>query len=450
MPNSPTQNSHDNVENILNSRPLKRVVVLGANGTMGFQSGALFAGAGLEVVFLARTRDKAEDGRRGAEKAVRASAVSKKITVGSYSEDLAAAVKDADLVFEAVAENFDIKDKLFADVDAHRKKDSIVATVSSGLSISDLAAGRSESFQKNFLGLHFFNPPQVIVGTELIPGDKTDPEVMDFIDHYVTRRLGRITIRTANTAGFAGNRIGFKVLNEVAQLAEEIGPLLCDRLVGCYTGRAMTPLATIDLVGWDVHRAIVDNICDKLEDEAIDTLKMPAYMRALLEKGMLGAKSGGGFFKSKKGEERQVLDIASGNYVPVSSVSLPKLDFIDEAVFHHRMGSYEKAMGTLLTATGKEADIAKKVVAGYISYALCRVGEVCNGAEGIDLIMGAGFNWAPPSVLVDTLGLKETVALIEGAGLRVPPVLAHAVKDGFTGRFFNDSRLNIGKFFVAK
>lgn len=450
MSNSPTDNSHLDVEAVLNSRPLKRVVVLGANGTMGFQSGALFAGAGLEVVFLARSRDKAEEGREGAEKAVRASAVSKKISVGSYSEDLAAAVSSADLIFEAVAENFTIKDKLFEQVDAHRQEHAIVATVSSGLSITDLAAKRSASFQKNFLGLHFFNPPQVIVGTELIAGANTNPSVMDFVDLYVTKRLGRITIRTANTAGFAGNRIGFKVLNEVAQLAENIGPLLCDRLVGCYTGRAMTPLATIDLVGWDVHRAIVDNICDKLKDEAIDTLKMPAYMRTLMDKGVLGAKSGGGFFKSKKGAETQVLDVASGNYVPVSSISLPKLPFIDEAIFHHRIGNYKKAMGTLLTAEGSEAKIAKKVVAGYISYALCRVGEVCDGAEGIDLIMGAGFNWAPPSVLVDTFGLNETITLIKEAELKVPPVLQQAAEKKFNGRFFNDNRLNIGKFFVAK
>src|SRR5207244_15440 len=133
-----------------------------------------------------------------------------------------------------------------------------------------------------------------IVGTELIPGKDTDPRLCDFIDAYATKRLGRVMIRTADTPGFAGNRVGFKVLNEVAQLAEEHGPLLVDRVVGPYTGRAMPPLATIDLVGWDIHRAIVDNIYKQTSDEVHPTLKLPGYMAGLIEKGVLGNKTGGG------------------------------------------------------------------------------------------------------------------------------------------------------------
>ena len=105
-------------------------------------------------------------------------------------------------------------------------------------------------------------------------------------------------IRTADTPGFAGNRVGFKVLNEAAQLAEEHGPVLVERLVGPYTGRALTPLATVDLVGWDIHRAIVDNIHKHAPDEAHATLRLPGVHGASARaKGMLGNKSGGGFFK---------------------------------------------------------------------------------------------------------------------------------------------------------
>jgi 3-hydroxyacyl-CoA dehydrogenase len=433
---------------ILTSRPLRRVVVLGANGTMGYQSGALFAGAGVDVTFLARTKEKAEGGREGAANAVRAAAIKNKISVGSY-DDLADAVKDADLVFEALAENFDIKAEIFEKVDAARRDDAMVATVSSGLSITDLAAPRSESFQKNFCGLHFFNPPQVIVGTELIGGEKTDPEVLDFLHVYSEKKLGRMMIRTANTAGFAGNRVGFKVLNEAAQLAEEHGPLLIDKLVGPYTGRALSPLATIDLVGWDVHKAIVDNVVDKCAetDEVIDTYKLPAYMQKLIDQGVLGTKSGGGFFKRDADKQKLVLDIATGEYKPASEVKLPELPFVKEVAFLHSIGDYKRGMECFLEAKGPEAELARKVIAGYVAYSFNRVGEVTETITGIDGIMASGFNWAPPSYLVDLWGLDNTIGLLEKHGLKVAKVLREAKADT---PLFNEPRLSVGKYFVGR
>ena len=144
--------------------------------------------------------------------------------------------------------------------------------MTSGLSINALAEGRSESFRRNFLGLHFFNPPNVIVGTELDRRARdTDPELVDFVEAFARDDSSAARSCAPRTRPrFAGNRVGFKVLNEAAQLAEEHGPLLVDRIVGPYTGRALTPLATIDLVGWDIHRAIVDNIYKNTHDEAHD------------------------------------------------------------------------------------------------------------------------------------------------------------------------------------
>jgi 3-hydroxyacyl-CoA dehydrogenase len=434
---------------LVETRPLRKVVVLGANGTMGFRSGALFASAGLPVTFLARDREKAEVGREKAARAVRSTALKNKIDVGSY-QDLAQAVADADLIFEALAEDFAIKAEIFERLDRCRKPDSLVATVSSGLSITDLAAPRSESFQRHFCGLHFFNPPQVIVGTELIAGEGTDPRVIDFLEAYSTKRLGRLVVRTANTAGFAGNRIGFKVLNECAQLAETHGPLVVDRLIGPYTGRALPPLATIDLVGWDVHKAIVDNVCDKLSDEAIATYRLPAYMQRMIDRGALGAKSGGGFFRRKRGEPLRVLDIRSGEYLPADAVALPEVPFVQEIALLHRVGEYRKGLELLLTAQAPEAALVRRVIAGYISYSFHRVGEVTETIAGIDGIMAAGFNWAPPSALVDLIGIERTVEMIGQAGVPVPALLRRALDRGNDHPLFHDPRLSLGKYFVAK
>lgn len=443
-----TSRSRAQVNDILGSRKIDHVVVIGANGAMGYGSAALFTTAVQKVTFLARTKDKAEQGLKAAINAVRSSTVANRAETGDYDKDFDVAVAKADLIFEAVTEDLDIKKRMFERIDKVRRQDSIVATVTSGLSINALAEGRSESFRKHFLGLHFFNPPNVIVGTELIPGKDTDPKLAEFIDVYSTKKLGRVMVRTADTAGFAGNRIGFKVLNEAAQLAEEHGPVLVDALVGPYTGRAMTPLATIDLVGFDIHRAIVDNIYKNAPDEAHATLKLPGYVASLIEKGTLGTKSGGGFFKVEN-KVRLALDPKSGSYKPVSEIKLPDLGYIKEVAKLHHDGRYVEAMKVFVDAPGEWAALARKVVAGYISYSFHRVGEVTETIDGIDDIMGFGFNWAPPSVLVDTIGVKETVQMIEKSKLPVPKLLADAAKSGTTSRFYKNPHGNIGRFFVA-
>jgi 3-hydroxyacyl-CoA dehydrogenase len=448
MAGDETPPSAAEIRRLLASRKIQRVVILGANGTMGYGSAALFTQAVPEVIFLARTKAKAEEGLGDAIRQVRSPTVASRAKVGDYDHDFGAAVAGADLIFEALAEDFEVKKAMFDRVEEARRDDSIVATVTSGLSINALCKGRSKSFRENFLGLHFFNPPNVIVGTELIPGRDTVPAVTDFVEAFTRAHLGREIVRTNDTPAFAGNRVGFKVLNEAAQLAEQIGPLLVDRIVGPYTGRALTPLATIDLVGWDIHRAIVDNVYENTNDEAHDTLELPAYMDKLMEKGVLGNKTGRGFFW-KEGKVRHVLEPVSGNYRPESEIKLPSLSYIDDVAHLYSQARYAEGIQVFLEAEGDEAALARKVIAGYISYAFQRVGEVTESITGIDRIMGAGFNWAPPSVLVDTMGAASAVRMIEEAALTVPKALETAARTGEPRRFFRDLRVNTGKFFVA-
>ncbi len=436
------------VRRILESRKIERVVVLGANGTMGYGSGALFTQAVPHVSFLARTREKAEQGLAAAIGQVRSPTVASRVDVGSYDDDLEREVERADLVFEALTEDFAVKKAMFDRVEKARRDDAVVATVTSGLSINELAEGRGDAFRRCFLGLHFFNPPNVIVGTELIAGRDTDPALVDFIEAFGAKRLGREMVRTNDTPAFAGNRVGFTVLNEAAQLAAELGPLLVDRIVGPYTGRAMPPLATVDLVGWDIHRAIVDNVYEGVTDEAHETLRLPDYMATLMERGVLGDKVGGGFFK-RDGKTRLVLDPASGDYRAEADLPLPAMPHVDEVSELYAQGRYAEGMQIFLAASGDEAALARRVIAGYISYAFHRVGEVTPTINGIDRIMATGFNWAPPGALVDTMGPAAAVEMIEQAGLAVPAALLDAARGGPPARFFHHPTLNTGRYFVA-
>lgn len=448
---------------LLASRSIDHVVVLGANGTMGFGAAALFAQDASKVTLLARTVAKAEAGLEAAlvcykpetEEAIN---VAKRCQVGSYDGHLAEALSSADLIFEAVAEDLSIKKAMFELVEAHRRPDSIVATVSSGLSINEMARERSESFQRNFCGLHLFNPPRLISGTELIANGETDPTVIDFLEIYSQERLGREMIRANDTPAFAGNRVGFKLLNECAIMAETLGPAMVDKIVGPYTGRVLTPLATIDLVGWDVHRAIVDNIYANTDDEAKESLRLPDYMSNLIANGVLGRKSGGGFFaRSEAG--KLVLDPLTGEYARLEDAELPDLgdpglgypyldypdlSYIEEIADLYSQGQFASGLAVLAQAKGPSAALARQVMAGYISYSFERVGEVCDSISDIDSIMANGFGWAPPSLLVDLLGQRVACDMMSEAGVVVPDVLAG---QDSTTRFSQVPAADYGRYF---
>jgi 3-hydroxyacyl-CoA dehydrogenase len=171
-------------------------------------------------------------------------------------------------------------------------------------------------------------------------------------------------------------------------------------------------------------------------------------MARLMENGVLGDKSGGGFFK-REDKTRLVLDPSTGDYRPESEIVLPELGYIDDVATLYRQARYREGMQMFLAAEGKEAAVAQRVVAGYISYAFHRVGEVTDTINGIDRIMGTGFNWAPPGVLVDMMGADAAVTLIDKAGLPVPAALVEAARTGEPKRFFAHRHINVGKYFVA-
>lgn len=432
---------------------IQRVVVLGANGTMGAGSAEVFAAGGCDVVLLARSTEKAREGLVGAQNMAKSLRIGDLMSVGTYDGDFDETISKADLIFEALAEDLEIKKSFFERVDRIRRKDSIVATVSSGLSITDMAKPCSESFRRNFLGVHLFNPPNVIVGTEVIPHAETDPKLVAEMVEMLERRFGRVVTLCRDLPAFAGNRVGFKVLNECAQLAAEHGVAYIDYLIGPYTGRAMPPLATVDLVGWDVHKAIVDNVHANLKDEAHASFALPTYVAELIEEGHLGNKTperGGFYRRSKEGGKNVnlVLDPKSGGYRSPTDVAVEPIAFVEKMRELHRVGRYTEALAVFLAANGAEADLARKVILGYVSYALNRVGdgEVVGEARDVDKIMGFGFNWAPPSVLVDVMGVKPAIKAIEKAGLQVPKVLAGA-KPG--ERLFREPGVNVGRFFAG-
>jgi len=406
---------------------------------MGAGSAAILAGfGGVKVWMLARTKEKAQEGVNAAVGSVRSGVIEGQFVAGTYDDDLEKAVAESDWVFECVAESYDVKEPLHKRIAASRKPGTILSTVSSGLSIARLAGHFDEDGQKYYYGTHFFNPPYKLTLCELITHDKNDPQFTKEFADYLQHTLLRQVIICNDRPAFAGNRIGFQLMNEAAQKAEEFadkgGIQLIDSLLGPYTGRAMPPLATADLVGLDVHKAIVDNVYENTKDSAHETFKMPDYFQKLIDQGWLGMKSKQGLFKRTKTPEGkrhiEVYDIKKGEYTDAPKIEIPfKADMV-KAITD---SDYRTAANIMLEAKGFEADLLRHFIARYVSYSYSLIPDVTD-QNGVDGAMGFGFNWVPASAWIDLLGGPDkTKKFIESQKLPIPDALA---KLGGGGRIY--------------
>jgi 3-hydroxyacyl-CoA dehydrogenase len=301
----------------------------------------------------------------------------------------------------------------------------------------------SEGFRKHFMSTHFYNPPGKMIACEIASTDDTDPAVYEFVKGFLRDVLGREIIAVNNIPGFAGNRIAFVLFNYITCLAQEHGVEMMDYLIGPYTGRLMPPLATIDLVGLDIHKAIIRSLQDNTNDYMHDSLKLPDYIDTMLNGGLLGRKSGSGFYKRLESGKRMFYDPTSNEYVPGIS---PHVLFVEKARGLIHLGMYKQAFEVIKSAKGPEADIVKDILCMYVSYSYSLIGEVTkaeDGIMGIDDVMSYGFNWAPPSVIVKVLGGKGVVCqMLSERGFLVPQSLSDEVET-------DNEIVGSGKYFVS-
>jgi 3-hydroxyacyl-CoA dehydrogenase len=423
---------------------IKTVVVLGASGTVGSLSGGIMAQNGLKVYFLSRTQQGSERGMQKAISQARSELIAQNIVCGDYEHLLKDAVAEADWVVEAIAEDVGIKQQMYERVEAYKKPQTIVSSTTSSLPLSQLVKDRSSDFKKKFLSTHFYNPPGRMLACEITGIEETDAVVVDFMKSFLINRLRREIIPVKNIPAFAGNRIGFVLFGRITSLAREFGVEMIDYLIGPYTGRLMGPLATLDLVGLDIHKAIIDSLNEHTKDAMHSWLIVPDYINTMIQRKLLGYKTKGGFYKKLESGKYVFLDPATCDYVPAIE---PHVAFVEKAKHFIRMGMYKEAFGVILSAQGSEAEVVKDILCAYVAYSYSLVGEVTDeriGIGGIDDVMSYGFNWAAPSVIVDMLGGPEAASeLIAKKGLKVPGALKAGLKSHF-------NVINSGKYFVAK
>jgi len=297
---------------------VNKAAVLGA-GTMGAQIAAHLANAGiptllLDIVPRESTPDEQAKGltleskevrnriaRGGLEAAKKAKPAAlfaadfaALVSVGNFDDDLAK-LKDCDLIIEAVVENLPIKQSLYEKLEQHRRPGSVIASNTSGIPLSQLAAGRSEDFRAHFLGMHFFNPPRYMHLVELIRTEWTRPEVSCFLFGFLDQRLGKGVVPAKDRPNFIANRIGtFGALHTIKTMIEDDYSIEeVDKITGPVIGRPKTAtFRTFDLVGLDVFAHVIKNLYEALpEDDEREMFKAPEFLDRMVAAGIHGNKT---------------------------------------------------------------------------------------------------------------------------------------------------------------
>lgn len=393
---------------------IKKVTILGANGTMGSNVAGIFASFGnARVYMVSRTKEKSEKAIEKAVKSVRADAIRAKLEAKDYSE-LEECIREADLVFESVAEDRKIKEQILSQIAAYASENLIICSGTSGLSIDDMVKVLPNELKRNYLGMHFFNPPYNLTLCELIPSEYTEQSLVKKIKEYATEKLFRTVVVSKDKPAFIGNRIGFQFINLALKYAEkyqhEGGIDYIDAIMGPFTGRNIAPIRTADFVGLDIHKAIVDNVYQNTNDYAKEHFVLPGYVEKLIKEGKIGKKAGEGLYKTVIEDDGKksfyVYDIETGKYRKTKNY---KFEFINKMVAYEKEGRYKEALELLASSNEQSAEICRTLLAEYIMYSLYVNKEVGYTIHDADDAMATGFSWIPPLALVESFDDKEAV-----------------------------------------
>ena len=435
---------------------IEKAAVLGA-GTMGAQIAAHLANTGIPTLLLdiapqeptpeetakgltlnsREVRDRiARAGFEAAKKAKPAAFFAAEkaalVSVGNFDDDLPK-LKDCDLIIEAVVENLEIKRRLYERVEQFRRPGSIVGSNTSGIPIHDLAEGRSEDFRAHFLGTHFFNPPRYLHLVELIRTEWTKPEVSCSLYGFLDQRLGKGVVVAKDRPNFIANRIGtYGALVTLHTMAEDGYTIEeVDKMTGQAVGRPKSAtFRTFDIVGLDVLAHVAKNLYEAVpEDEERGVYVAPDFVARMVERGMLGDKTQGGFYRKQKGEggQREIwtLDYASLEYRPQQKAKLPALDVAKN------IEDTGARLKSLVWGTDRVGAFLWKTISKTLVYAANRIPEVADTVVEVDRAMRWGFGWELGVFEVwDAIGVEKSVARVKEEGRAVPPLVERMLAAG--------------------
>lgn len=348
-------------------------------------------------------------------------AYASRISTGNLDDDLSQIAK-TDWIIEVVVERLDIKQSLFEKIEKYRKPGTFISSNTSGIPIHLMNQGRSEDFQKHFLGTHFFNPPRYLELLEVIPTPQTDPEVVDFFMHYGDRYLGKTTVLCKDTPAFIANRVGIFAIMDLFHKVSELGLSVeeIDKLTGPLIGRPKSAtFRTADVVGLDTLIHVANGLAQAVpHDEEKEKFQLPGFLQKMQENNWLGSKTGQGFYKKVKGEggksEILSLDLDTLEYTPQKKAKFATLELTKT------IDDVRERWKVLIGGKDKAGEFYRRSLAGVLAYAANRIPEIADDLFRIDQGMRAGFGWKHgPFEIWDAIGLDKGIKLIEAEGLKL-------------------------------
>jgi len=380
---------------------VRKVAVLGA-GVMGAQIAAHLVNVKVPVIlFDLPAKDgpkngivtKAVEGLKKLSPAPLGIAEDAALIQQANYEEHSELLKGCDLIIEAIAERMDWKLDLYTKIAPFIAPHAIVASNTSGLSITKLAAVLPAEIQPRFCGIHFFNPPRYMTLVELIPTPGTRPEILDQLESFVTTALGKGVVRAKDTPNFIANRVGIANMLSTIKEAENYGLTydVVDDLTGKKLGRASSgTFRTADVVGLDTMAHVIKTLQDNLQDDPFySAYATPAAVAGLIAKGALGQKTGAGFYK-KVGKDILRLDPAKGDYVAGGGKA-------DEIVARMLKKAPADRLKLLRESTNPQAQFLWAILRNGFHYAAVHLADVADSASEIDFALrwGFGMNQGP-------------------------------------------------------
>ena len=333
------------------------------------------------------------------------------IQQANYEEHLEQ-LRDCDLIIEAIAERMDWKLDLYTKIAPFVAPHTIVASNTSGLSITKLSEALPESIKPRFCGIHFFNPPRYMTLVELINTPTTQPEVLDQLEAFVTSGLGKGVVRAHDTPNFVANRVGIAGMLSTMKEVENFGLTydVVDDLTGKKLGRASSgTFRTADVVGLDTMAHVIKTLQDNLSletDPFYESFGTPAVLKKLLELGHLGQKTKAGFFK-KVGRDVMRFELESEEYVPAGQKA-------DEVYARMLKKPAAERLRLLRNAEGAPGQFLWAILRNSFHYAAVHLGTIADNARDVDLCLRWGFGMQQgPFELWQEAGWLEVAKMIQ-------------------------------------
>ena len=376
---------------------VKKVAVLGA-GVMGAQIAAHLANVKVPVVLFDLP---AKEGPKNGivAKAIEGLKKLKPAPLGvaddaaligqaNYEEHLDQ-LRECDLIIEAIAERMDWKLDLYKKIAPFVAPQAIVASNTSGLSITKLSEALPDAIKPRFCGIHFFNPPRYMTLVELIDTPTTQPAVLDQLEAFVTSGLGKGVVRAHDTPNFIANRVGIAGMLATMKEVENFGLTydVVDDLTGKKLGRASSgTFRTADVVGLDTMAHVIKTLQDNLTEETdpfYGSFGTPEVLNKLIEMKHLGQKTKAGFYK-KVGRDILRFDLAEGDYVPGGQKA-------DEVYGRMLKKPAAERLKLLRNAEGAQGRFLWAILRNSFHYAAVHLATIADNARDVDQAMRWGF-----------------------------------------------------------